>query len=113
MNVARKLTDLNPVLLSAGGSGIYNTDGSAVPARSGVALQCDCPCGCGTRIHVDFWNPLDGGPPLDAARPRWHRSGDTFDTMVLTPSILRTEGCRWHGYLGGADGKRPGWMVPC
>ena len=112
-DIARKLTDLNPTFVGAGGPGIYRADGSPAPERHGVGLQCDCPCGCGYSILCDFLNPLDGGAPLDTTRPKWTRRGDSFETLVLSPSILRLDGCRWHGYLGGADGSRPGWMVPC
>ncbi len=107
----RKLTELHPRWLGAGGPGIYNQDGSQVPERTGIGFLCDCPCGCGAMLSIDFANPLDGGPPYGTP-PHWKRTGDTWDTMVLTPSVLRTDTCRWHGFLGGPDGKSPGWMVP-
>lgn len=74
-----------------------------------------CPCGKADhppdseRIYVAFANPLDGGPPhVDEGEPVWLRTGDTFDTLTLSPSILRTlpEGCGWHGWI------RNGAVIP-
>lgn len=97
-----KLTDLNPAFVGSGGAGISNKDGP-VPERQGVGLAFDCPCGCGTRAYVSFTNPMDGKPPPHRARaePRWDRTGDTFETLTLSPSILRSgpDSCGWHGYI--------------
>lgn len=94
-----KLTDLHPRWVGAGGDGISQP----VPERTGIGITFDCPCGkCGTLCFVPFQNPLDGGPPLSTDRPLWTRTGDTFDTMTLTPSILRSKengGCGWHGFV--------------
>jgi hypothetical protein len=49
---------------------------------------------------VPFANPIDGGPQLE--RHGWQRTGDTFETLTLTPSILRARargGCGWHGFI--------------
>lgn len=79
------------------------------PRREGVGVVFDCPCGNhdeGHQCYVPFANPLDGGPPTD---PRgwqgsggWLRTGDTFETLTLTPSIFRRVelgGCGWHGFI--------------
>lgn len=54
-------------------------------------------------MALEFANPIDGGPPLPDDRHRWERTGETFDTMSLHPSIQRADpspgACRWHGYL--------------
>lgn len=71
--------------------------------RRGIGVQFNCPihehC-CG---GVQFTNPVDGGSPRDAnGRPRWHRTGDTFETLTLSPSIRRLggpDGCEWHGFI--------------
>lgn len=94
-----RLVDLDPVFLGNGGEGVFLADGSPAPRREGVGLACNCPCGCERGLYVPFANPLDGGPPLE---PRgWERKGDTFETLTLTPSILRvgSDSCGWHGFI--------------
>lgn len=104
-----KLTDLNPRWVGAGGEGITQ-NGEAVPARHGVGISFDCPCGkCGIRCYVDFANPLDGGASLwdeYPTHPAWQRTGETFKTLTLTPSILRSRakgGCGWHGFITNGE----------
>jgi hypothetical protein len=82
-----KLSELNPKFL-----------GDPVD-REGVGLACDCPCGCGTELFVPFSNPLDGGQQYGPQG--WERTGETFDTLTLSPSIQRYEPCpnRWHGFI--------------
>lgn len=64
--------------------------------------------------RIGFANPPDGGPASDRWRIRWERAaGETFETLVLAPSIRNLGysdggGCRWHGYVGGAQGELPG-----
>lgn len=96
-----RLTELKPRWVGTGGAGITR-DGQPVPQRSGIGLTFECPCGCGVRGFVAFANPLDGGPPDDDADHRWQRTGETFETLTLTPSILRSTdkgGCGWHGFI--------------
>lgn len=99
-----RLTDLNPVFVGGGGDGI-SMNGEDVPRREGVGVMLDCPCGAGTcRLYVPFANPLDGGP--QHASQGWQRTGDTFETLSLTPSILRrisTCDCQWHGYIRNGE----------
>ncbi len=118
-----RLVDLNPQFMSSGGAGVsepgpepcascvgsgckacHHTGREYVPAplRTGVGVVLDCPCGNhdeGHQLYVPFANPIDGS----AARERgWQRSGETFETLTLTPSILRSRshgGCGWHGYI--------------
>jgi len=47
--------------------------------------------------------PLDGGPPVDGPKHVWTRTGDTFETLTLRPSILRMDGCRWHGFVTNGE----------
>jgi len=102
-----RLTDLNPRWVGAGGPGITDAQDRPVPARHGVGLSFTCPCGkCDSdtaRCYVPFKNPLDGGPELEPGRvDSWQRTGDTFENLTLTPSILRNPakgGCGWHGYI--------------
>lgn len=49
---------------------------------------------------------MDGGPALQIGHPLWQREGETFDTLKLTPSILRSKdkgGCGWHGFIGSVE----------
>ena len=120
-----RLVDLHPYFIGSGGAGVYAKTGRAcgacrsedrascdacfgtgdeygpAPERDGVGIVCDCPCGNTDEHHqlyVPFKNPLDGGPALDD-RTGWQRTGDTFETLTLTPSILRRSHCGWHGYI--------------
>lgn len=84
-----RLTELEP----------YFIDGSSADKRKGVGLMFNCPCGCENRCYVQFANPLDGGEVYDADQPKWKRISDTFENLTLTPSIHRSRGCGWHGYI--------------
>jgi hypothetical protein len=99
-----KLIDLDPRWVGAGGEGIRDKDGNPIRERHGVGVGFDCPCGCGTRSFIPFENPLDGGPPVgDVKNPHWRRSGETFETLTLTPSIQRVGGCGWHGFITNGE----------
>jgi hypothetical protein len=99
--------------------------------RTGIGLSFDCPCQPCTegrakavaedpqwgrhqfRVHVSFANPVDGGAKWSEG-PWWTRTGVTFDTLTLQPSILSDPGkggCGWHGYVGGPSGNQPGEVV--
>lgn len=88
-----RLVDLNPRFL--GGA----------PDREGVGIEFDCPCGgiCGHSLFVPFENPLDGGAQYGPTG--WKRAGDTFETLTLTPSILRLapSQCGWHGFVTNGE----------
>lgn len=98
-----RLVDLNPKFLGCG-----LADGTW---QEGVGVRLDCPCGSPDclDLFVPFKVALDGrpGPHGDKA---WDRTGDTFDTLTLSPSIQRMpvngETCRWHGFI------RNGEIVP-
>jgi hypothetical protein len=95
-----RLVDLKPRWVGAGGDGISSADGQPVPRRDGVGVSFDCPCGCDRRCFVAFTNPLDGGSPhISPGQPTWERTGDTFETLTLSPSLLRLDGCGWHGFV--------------
>jgi len=107
-----KLTDLNPRWIGAGGSGVTQ-NGQPVPRREGVGVMFNCPCGKhgdDNPVYVPFANPLDGGPAYDPKPGRgWQRTGDTFETLTLTPSILRVPSgdgpwdCAWHGFITNGE----------
>lgn len=106
-----KLTELNPCWVSAGGEGVRDKDGNPVPEREGIGLGFDCPCGCGEHVFVAFANPMDGrsphvSHPPGQRQPTWQRAGETFETLTLTPSILRNQskgGCGWHGFITNGE----------
>lgn len=108
-----RLADLNPQFLDAGGDDVYTTDpetGALLPAlkRFGVGIAFDCPCGNHDedhRCYVPFQVAIDGGPCLEPKG--WQRTGETFETLTLAPSILRVGGCGWHGWI------RNGEVVTC
>lgn len=101
----KRLTELNARFVGAGGEGIFNADMTPAPARKGVGVALDCPCGKCDNLHwlyVPFKNPIDGGPPFEGNHDTWSRSGDSIDTLTLSPSIFRNPargGCGWHGYI--------------
>ena len=115
-----RLSDLNPRWVGAGGEGVWDKDGNPVPERHGVGVSFDCPCVSCTaqrtgdldryfhlRVYVGFRNALDGGTPHDPREgAQWERTGDTFDTLTLRPSILSMKekgGCGWHGFVTNGD----------
>lgn len=93
-----RLVDLDPMFLDGHSGG-----------RAGVGIEFSCPCGkCGIDCYIPFENPLDGGPPYDKRPnlPHWKRTGDTFETLTLSPSILRSVakgGCGWHGWIRNGE----------
>ena len=96
-----KFTELIPRFVGAGGPGITDRSGSPVPERRCVGVSFECPCvSCGTRCYVPFRNPLDGGPPIpNGDEDTWQRTGEDLDTLTLAPSIYRSDGCGWHGWV--------------
>lgn len=97
----KKLITLHPQWVGAGGEGITDSQGNPVLERFGIGIDFDCPCGCQSPCYVPFSNPLDGGSPLNDGHHTWQRTGETFETLTLTPSIQRIAGCdnKWHGFI--------------
>lgn len=53
------------------------------------AIRFDCPEGHADCIHVIPFTPaLDGSSPT-RQHAQWQRTGDTFETLTLSPSIRR------------------------
>ena len=92
------LAELKPWFVGSGGEGITR-NGQPVPRREGIGIGCNCPCGCDVPFFVHFANPLDGGPPVQTNAPKWQRTGETFETLTLSPSVQRVGGCEYHGWL--------------
>lgn len=72
------------------------------PSRRGTGLTFRCPH-CQTRLGVMFMNPIDGGPRMDGYKYYWHRTGDTFDTLTLSPSVNAEPQGHWHGFIHGGE----------
>jgi hypothetical protein len=95
-----KLVDLHPKWVASGGG--LDGDGKPAPIRNGCGVEFDCPCGSGERRYVPFAVALDG-QPWDGGRG-WQRTGDTFETLKLTPSIwFRSGCCNWHGFITAGE----------
>lgn len=104
-----KLTDLNPRWCSAGPNGAYG--------RHGMGLSFDCPHCRTQRLAVFFANPIDGGAAADGSETKylWHRSGETFETLTLGPSIDASNKIQtvidgrielvghWHGFITNGE----------
>ena len=54
-----------------------------------LGLLFVCPCGCDHRSSLNF-DPR--GTPV------WRWNGDQ-EKPTLSPSVFRTDECRWHGFL--------------
>lgn len=63
-----------------------------------VSLLFCCPCGCGDLAAVSVFD--------DGFGKFWSWDGDR-NKPTLDPSIQKTTGCQWHGWLRG------GFFVPC
>ena len=73
--------------------------------RVGMALTFECPHCRTTRLGVFFRNPVDGKAHSDDYDNAhlWMRTGDTFETLSLSPSIDASASGHWHGYITGGD----------
>lgn len=82
--------------------------------RRGLGMSFECPCpvcrlaaheGYAYRIVIAFSNPLDGGEPAAdiVAGPHWHREGDSFEDLSVTPSIDASHRGHWHGFISQGD----------
>jgi len=62
-----------------------------------ASIQFVCPCGCGSVGSL----PVRRG----FSSSIWHWDGNK-EAPTLTPSVLRTSGCKWHGYLTKGEWKQ-------
>jgi|WetSurMetagenome_2_1015567.scaffolds.fasta_scaffold1706867_1 hypothetical protein len=103
-----RLTELNPHWFTVGGS----------PDIVGVTFDCPCcaPDGkvtsLGTkyrpRLGVLFIEEIDrDGLPNDVhwttPGKKWHRAGETFDMLTLSPSINCEAFGHWHGFIQNGE----------
>ncbi len=73
----------------------------------GQGVLFDCPIH-GHNLYAPFENPIGGAEIYDPAHPervRWHREGETIETLTLSPSIrVCTPGyCEWHGFIRNGE----------
>ena len=102
-----RLSELNPEFVDAGGPGVLGADGAVLPRRTGVMLAFDCPV-CGPEKGAKhggimcYLSPAIDGTPYVGEGPKWTRTGDTFDTLTLSPSILNRT-CGAHFYIRNGE----------
>lgn len=63
---------------------------------AGLSFVCPCTLDCTYVLMVPFKNPIGGGPPVKAGTT-WSRTGDTLDTLTLTPEIDASTMGHWKG----------------
>lgn len=91
------------------GEWVHDRDGR----RVGVKFICPtCPAVEGApTITVLFSNPPDGGPPVPPGSQlpgendgrRWQRTGDTLETLTLSPSVDCSRCGHWHGFVSHGE----------
>lgn len=108
-----RLIDLKPCWVA----GLNAPDG----AKQGVSFECPC-CNGSTRLAIFFTPTICGNPPVDVggiARNEWckadhlsdhhigsilwQRTGDTFETLTLSPSVDCSAWKHWHGWVQGGE----------
>lgn len=109
-----RLTELSPKWVSLNGWSDEN------PFYIGVTFQCPHCIGKpehgpdrARRLYAMFDKPIDPANltakwGFDVAswfpdQLRWHREGDTFDTLSLTPSINTSTSGHWHGTISNGE----------
>ena len=68
-----------------------------------VGLSFECPHCRTERLHAAFENPPDGGPPSGSFVNHWKRTGESFETMTLSPSIDASAYGHWHGFITNGE----------
>lgn len=84
--------------------------------RHGQGMSFECPHCRAEYLGVWFANPVDGGAPIEEEkrkyvdrqgkpriRPLWHRQGENFETLSLSPSIDASEVGHWHGFITNGE----------
>jgi len=111
-----KLTDLNPhwVTVPQAAPGYHGDDSSYVKLYIGITFRCPH-CHAGERgevfyIGIFFANPVDPDNWLPRITPLgklaehvWNRTGDTFETLSLTPSVDASKYGHWHGFITNGE----------
>lgn len=104
-----KLTDLAPHWITAfEASGHYEDKVDRQADAQGVRIlcpKCFAENGGPVGTHSVLVPFADRGVPPDAMpqMPRWAATGNTFEDLSTTPSILIVGGCGWHGFITNGD----------
>lgn len=85
-------------------------DGVDTGRKMGIKFLCPCRlCRAnGVTIAVRFAQPVGGGAPSPDMADRvgnnkglrWARTGETFETLSLSPSVDASSSGHWHGFIG-------------
>ncbi len=101
-----KLTDLEPRWVGITREAV----GKWPEIRFQVGVSFLCPCCRDQRIAVIFANFIDPNNTADriqwawpSVENKWQRSGDTFETLTLTPSIDVSQHGHWHGSITNGE----------
>ncbi len=94
-----KLVELNPKWIGAGDHGEIL-----------FGLRFDCPHCRVQRLCVLFtpfidpknWLPIIGGE-FHNDKQKWQRTGETFETITLRPSINTEFAGHWHGHIENGE----------
>jgi len=82
--------------------------------RQGMGIGFNCPIHRNHRLVVFFSNPIDGGQPCKSVQFLWGRTGETFETLTLKPSIDASSNAVqfgdgmiqtpcWHGFVTNGE----------
>lgn len=80
------------------------------------AIRFLCPEGHEDCSHTIPFSPDLGGSARTSPQrngAHWQRTGETFETLVLSPSIRCEGSCHFHGFVGGSSGQAPGSIEFC
>lgn len=101
-----RLTELKPEFLKwVDDKHFHRVD--SIQEADGILFVCplcyrNSKDGCIGVHSVICWEP--NVPPTAEPGPgRWPMSGTGFDDLSLSPSILLTSGCAWHGYITNGE----------
>ena len=91
-----RLTDLEPELWRVVEPGARAHDVASMDDAQGLYFNCPK---CGNH-GVLVWFRDRGVPADEVPGPaRWSVSGAGLNDLTLSPSILLTSGCGWHGFV--------------
>lgn len=79
--------------------------------RGHIGLSFLCPHCRTQRLAVFFDPPIDDGvlwefstwPSLTEGKSVWGRTGESFETLTLTPSINADASGHWHGFITNGE----------
>jgi hypothetical protein len=95
-----RLTELNPRWIAAKRHSKYLYGLTFDVPVPGAAAE-------GVRAAVYFEPAINDGPEPDADEvdvgPRWHRTGVSFETLTLDPSIRIDGPFPWHGFVRNGE----------